>query len=154
MIHAQRLCALGACVALAVGGLFVFAANVAAVEPVPPAAEVDVALQTLRTSLKGLKRGNDGTLATSLLDSVDPKQPAAERYGLMREAMDLALRAGDAEQAIRAIGLLADGFAIAQPVERVSLCTNLARTVRTPYAMVMTTQFALWTSEQAIAVDD
>lgn len=128
-------------------------------QPVPPEAVQGERLKALREIYKaeyGKRRAEEReALARKLVEQgLATADDLAARYVFLREAADLATRAGDAATAQRAVEAIVDGFAVDGTEERLRLLGALAGTVATPDAARAVIERALAIGDAAVAADD
>jgi hypothetical protein len=94
-------------------------------------------------------------LAARLLQAArDTKDQPAARYVLLREARDLAAKAGDLALAMRAAASLSEQFAVSAFEAKTAALDLAGRSAPTPLAQLQVAELAVTLAEEAEAADD
>jgi hypothetical protein len=141
---------------LLVPGIFVAALGGAeARKAVPSTAAVAQATQELRRTFKAdyANRQQSGAFAARMEQSVATTTGDPDRYVLLREGIDLAIKGGEAGIAFRLLDLLIAGYETAPVAERQALLTALSRHC-SPFESAVLAQQALRAAQLAVDIDD
>jgi hypothetical protein len=127
--------------------------------PVPDQASQEKAEKTIKEVFKDeythRKPADLLALAAKLVQQAEEsKDDPAARFVLLREARDLAARAGDAEEALKAADEMIQVFAVNAPEMKAGVLETLARAPTTPTAGKALGERALALVDEAIQAND
>src|SRR5262249_10808289 len=127
--------------------------------PVPAAGEIARARMDLKDIFQSdyakIKPADRVALANKLIDeSAQTGQTALSRYVMLREACDIAAKAGDVAVMMRAADGLAKDFEVAAGEVKASAATQLVLTTMTPQAARTAVDLLLSMADETREADD